>query len=118
MAITTAERAKRLAAKLAEAEAKTAKLKAEKKALDAKMAARAGAAVRKAETQAKILAGAAALALVKAGTLPAADLLGQLSDRDRAKLGAFLGVGEPAPAGDVVTPSDSNGGQLITAEKP
>lgn len=118
MAITTKERQERLAAKLAEAEAKAAKLKAEKKALDAKIAARQGAAARKAETQAKIIAGAAALALVKAGTLPAADLLGQLVERDRAKLGAFLGVVEPAPAGDVVTPSDSNGGQPVTAEKP
>lgn len=113
MAITTKERQERLAARLAEAEAKAAKLKAEKKALDAKILARQGAASRKAETQAKILAGAAALALVKAGKLPAADLLGQLSDRDRAKLGAFLVV-EPTPAGGAVTPPDSTGGQAAS----
>lgn len=114
MAITTKERQERLAAKLAEAEAKAAKLKAEKRALDAKILARQGAASRKAETQAKILAGAAALALVKAGSLPAVDLLGQLSERDRAKLGAFLGVVKPAPAGDGVTPPDSTAGQQVT----
>lgn len=104
MAITAAERQKRLAEKLAAAEEKAAKLRQQKRALDAKLAARAGAQARKAETQAKILAGAAALGLVKLGRLPAADLLGQLVERDRERLAAFLApsAADGAPLGETL----------------
>lgn len=117
MAITAKERQERLAKKLAEAEAKAKALRDQKKALDAKMAARQGAAARKAEAHAKILAGAAALALLQSGRISAADLLAALAkDKDRAALGAFLGVVEPAPA--AAPAPDSSGqvdGQVVTA---
>lgn len=87
--------------RVAALEAKLAQAKAEKQKRDARLKAAEGAVKRRADTTAKILLGAAAMAAVRKAPNGAEwlnHMAGYLNEKDRKRLGEALAVLEiPAP---------------------